>query len=173
MDDTKDNLASAFAGESQANRRYLAFAKKAKEDGYPNLAKLFKAAAAAETVHAHNHLRVMGGIGSTVENVEEAISGETHEFKEMYPGFIATAKKAGESQAVWSFDVALQVEKVHVPTGALADHGIDGDTYPRPALIGHYGESGGSPALHLHGHFDVVPAADPEQYHPVRKDGRI
>jgi rubrerythrin len=113
MGDTKNNLASAFAGESQANRRYLAFAKKAKEDGYPNLAKLFKAAAAAETIHAHNHLRVMRGIGSTVENVEEAISGETHEFKEMYPGFLATAKEAGESQAVWSFDVALQVEKVH------------------------------------------------------------
>jgi len=113
MGDTKDNLASAFAGESQANRRYLAFAKKAKEDGYPNLAKLFKAAAAAETIHAHNHLRVMGGIGSTAENVEEAINGETHEFKEMYPGFLATAKAAGESQAVWSFDVALQVEKVH------------------------------------------------------------
>jgi len=113
MGDTKDNLASAFAGESQANRRYLAFAKKAKEDGYPNLAKLFKAAAAAETIHAHNHLRVMGGIGSTAENVEEAINGETHEFKEMYPGFLATAKEAGESQAAWSFDVALQVEKVH------------------------------------------------------------
>jgi rubrerythrin len=113
MGDTKDNLASAFAGESQANRRYLAFAKKAKEDGYPNLAKLFKAAAAAETIHAHNHLRVMGGIGSTAENVEEAIGGETHEFKEMYPGFLATAKAAGESQAAWSFDVALQVEKVH------------------------------------------------------------
>jgi len=113
MGDTKDNLASAFAGESQANRRYLAFAKKAKKDGYPNIAKLFKAAAAAETIHAHNHLRVMGGIGSTAENVEEAINGETHEFKEMYPGFLATAKEAGESQAAWSFDVALQVEKVH------------------------------------------------------------
>ena len=113
MGDTKDNLASAFAGESQANRRYLAFAKKAKEDGYPNLAKLFKAAATAETIHAHNHLRVMGGIGSTAENVEEAINGETFEFKEMYPGYLATAKEAGESPAAWSFDVALQVEKVH------------------------------------------------------------
>ena len=83
MGDTKENLASAFAGESQANRRYLAFAKKAVEDGLPNLAKLFKAAATAETIHAHNHLRVMGGVGSTAENVQEAISGETFEFKEM------------------------------------------------------------------------------------------
>jgi len=122
MGDTKENLASAFAGESQANRRYLAFAKKAVEDGFPNLAKLFKAAAAAETIHAHNHLRVMGGVGSTAENVQEAINGETFEFKQMYPGFLGTAKEAGETKASWSFDVALQVEKVHAALyeGALA-----------------------------------------------------
>lgn len=122
MGDTKENLASAFAGESQANRRYLAFAKKAVEDGFPNLAKLFKAAAAAETIHAHNHLRVMGGVGSTAENVQEALSGETFEFKQMYPGFLKTAKEAGETKASWSFDVALQVEKVHAALyeGALA-----------------------------------------------------
>ena len=115
MGDTKENLASAFAGESQANRRYLAFAKKAVEDGFPNLAKLFKAAAAAETIHAHNHLRVMGGVGSTAENVQEAVSGETFEYLE-------TSKEAGETQASWSFDIALQVEKVHAALyeGALA-----------------------------------------------------
>lgn len=113
MGDTKENLASAFAGESQANRRYLAFAKKAVEDGFPHLAKLFEAAAAAETVHAHNHLRAMGGIGSTAENVQEAISGETFEFKQMYPEYLNISKEAGEAKASWSFDVALQVEKVH------------------------------------------------------------
>ncbi len=113
MGDTKENLASAFAGESQANRRYLAFAKKAVEDGFPNLSKLFKAAAAAETVHAHNHLRVMGGIGTTAENVQESISGETHEFKEMYPEYLEIATDAGNAKAAWSFDVALQVEEVH------------------------------------------------------------
>ena len=122
MGDTKENLASAFAGESQANRRYLAFAKKAVEDGFPNLAKLFKAAAAAETVHAHNHLRVLGGVGSTAANVQEAINGETFEFKQMYPGFLETAKEEGEAQATWSFDMALQVEKIHAALyeGALA-----------------------------------------------------
>jgi rubrerythrin len=113
MGDTKENLASAFAGESQANRRYLAFAKKAVEDGFPNLAKLFKAAAAAETIHAHNHLRVMGGVGSTAENVQEAINGETFEFKQMYPEYLETSMEAGEAQATWSFDVALQVEEIH------------------------------------------------------------
>ncbi len=122
MGDTKENLASAFAGESQANRRYLAFAKKAVEDGFPNLAKLFKAAAAAETVHAHNHLRVMSGVGSTAENVQEAINGETFEFKQMYPEYLAISKEADETKASWSFDVALQVEKVHAALyeGALA-----------------------------------------------------
>ncbi len=122
MGDTKDNLASAFAGESQANRRYLAFAEKAGEDGFPNLAKLFKAAAAAETIHAHNHLRVLGGVRSTAENVQEAISGETFEFQHMYPEYLETSKEAGEAQATWSFDVALQVEKIHAGLykGALA-----------------------------------------------------
>ena len=89
MPSTEDNLAEAFAGESQANRKYLAFAKKAEEDGYPNIGKLFKAAAAAETVHAHNHLRVMSGIGSTAENIKEAIEGETFEFKKMYPEYLS------------------------------------------------------------------------------------
>src|SRR4030042_1774923 len=76
---TENNLKEAFAGESQANRRYLAFAKKAEEDGFPQVAKLFRAAAEAETVHAHNHLRVLKGIKTTKENIQEAINGETHE----------------------------------------------------------------------------------------------
>jgi len=107
------NLAAAFAGESQANRKYLAFAKKAEEEGYPQIAQLFKAAAAAETVHAHNHLKVMGGIKSTKENIMEAIGGETYEFKTMYPEFLDVAAEEGENQASWSFNIANEVEKIH------------------------------------------------------------
>jgi rubrerythrin len=108
-----DNLKSAFAGESQANRKYLAFAKKADEEGFKQVAKLFRAAAEAETVHAHNHLRVMGGIKSTKENIQEAIGGETHEFTRMYPQMIEEAKKEGNKQALQSFEIASKVEKVH------------------------------------------------------------
>jgi rubrerythrin len=110
---TEGDLKEAFAGESQANRRYLAFAKKAEADGYPQVAKLFRAAAEAETVHAHAHLRAMGGIGSTEENLEEAIGGETHEFKTMYPGMIADAEEEGFKNARRSFDYANQVEEIH------------------------------------------------------------
>ena len=113
MGNTKENLAAAFAGESQANRKYLAFSKKAKEDGYLQIAKLFKAAAKAETVHAHNHLRVMDGVRTTTENVAEAISGETYEFKKMYPEFLEVAEKEDEKLASWTFNVANEVEKIH------------------------------------------------------------
>lgn len=110
---SKDNLKEAFAGESQANRKYLAFAKKADEEGFKQIAKLFRAAAAAETVHAHNHLEVMEGINSTEENLEEGIAGEKEEFESMYPGFIEEAKSEGNQKAVWTFDVANQVEEIH------------------------------------------------------------
>ncbi|HII84748.1 MAG TPA: rubrerythrin family protein [Methanobacterium subterraneum] len=110
---TMDNLKEAFAGESKANRTYLAFAKKADEEGYSQVAKLFRAAAEAETVHAHNHLLVMGGIGSTEENLKEAIEGEIEEFEAMYPDFIKEAKEVGNDNAVWTFDVANQVEELH------------------------------------------------------------
>jgi len=110
---TMDNLQEAFAGESQANRKYLAFAKKADEDGLPQVAKLFRAAAEAETVHAHAHLRVMGGIKSTTENLEEAIEGEAAEFREMYPKFLATAQEEGMKPAEFSFKNALAVEEIH------------------------------------------------------------
>ncbi len=113
MSKTLENLQAAFAGESQANRRYLAFAKKADEDGYPQVARLFRAAAAAETVHAHNHLRAMDGVGSTAENLEAAISGENHEVVEMYPAMIADAEAEGEKQALASFKWAFEVEKTH------------------------------------------------------------
>lgn len=110
---TKDNLKEAFAGESQANRKYLAFAKKAEAEGFPQVAKLFRAAAEAETVHAHSHLRVLGGIKNTIENLQSAIEGEGFEFKEMYPKFIAEAEKEGDKQALTTFSYANQVEEVH------------------------------------------------------------
>jgi len=108
-----DNLKNAFAGESQANRKYLAFAKKAEDEGFKQVAKLFRAAAEAETVHAHSHLRVMGGVRSTKENVQEAIGGETHEFTKMYPQMIEEARKEGNKQALQSFEFANKVEKIH------------------------------------------------------------
>ncbi|CUW40589.1 Rubrerythrin [Magnetospirillum sp. XM-1] len=110
---TNDNLAAAFAGESQANRKYLAFAEAAAKDGLPEIAKLFRAVAAAETIHAHAHLRAMGGVKATAENLREAISGEKHEFEEMYPDFIATAEAEGARQALLAMRHAMAVEKVH------------------------------------------------------------
>ena len=110
---TEKDLLEAFAGESQANRRYLAFAKQADKEGYPQVAKLFRAAAEAETVHAHAHLRTLGGIKGTAENLKEAISGEIHEFKSMYPAMIDDAKEEGNKGAERSFSVANEVEKVH------------------------------------------------------------
>ncbi len=122
---TEKNLKEAFAGESQANRRYLAFAKKAEEEGFKQVAKLFRAAAEAETVHAHSHLRVLGGVRSTRENIQEAIAGETHEFKKMYPEMLAKAKAEDIRPAEMSFNYANQVEKIHADLyeKALADLG--------------------------------------------------
>ncbi len=113
MSKTEKNLQEAFAGESQANRKYLAFAKKAEEEGYTQVAKLFRAAAEAETIHAHNHLRVLGGIKSTRENLEAAISGESYEFQNMYPQMIADAEAEGNEDAKRSFTFANEVEKIH------------------------------------------------------------
>jgi rubrerythrin len=113
MSKTDQNLKDAFAGESQANRKYLAFAKQADAEGFPQAAKLFRAAAEAETVHAHAHLKAMDGIKKTAENLEEAIAGETHEFKSMYPAMIEAAKAEGAKAAERSFTYANAVEKVH------------------------------------------------------------
>ncbi|KUO50239.1 MAG: rubrerythrin [Desulfitibacter sp. BRH_c19] len=110
---TEKNLKDAFAGESQANRKYLAFAKKADEDGYPIIAKLFRATAEAETLHAHAHLRTLGAIKSTKENLEAAVEGETYEFTKMYPEFIEEAKQEGNKRAQRSFELANEAEKVH------------------------------------------------------------
>jgi rubrerythrin len=122
MSQTENNLKTAFAGESQANRTYLAFAKKAEEEGYEGVAELFKAAAAAETVHAHNHLNVLKTTKSTLENLQEAYNGEHHEFTEMYPEFIEKSKKEGANEAFRSFHYANEVEKVH---GDLYQKAID------------------------------------------------
>lgn len=108
-----DDLKEAFAGESQANRKYLAFAAQADKEGFKQAAALFRAAAEAETVHAHSHLKAMKGIGSTKENLQAAVSGETHEFKSMYPAMIANAKQEGNKEAERSFVYANAVEKIH------------------------------------------------------------
>ena len=113
MSQTEKNLMEAFAGESQANRKYLAFAKQADKEGYPRVARLFRAAAAAETVHAHTHLKTVGGVGTTLENLKEALAGETHEFKSMYPEMIKTAEAEGNKNAVRTFTYANDVEKIH------------------------------------------------------------
>ncbi len=110
---TPDNLKTAFAGESQANRKYLAFARKAEGDGFPQVARLFRAAAEAETVHAHAHFRVLGGVRDTAANLDDAVAGEAHEFKEMYPKFLSEAESEGNKQAVTSFKYALAVEEIH------------------------------------------------------------
>jgi rubrerythrin len=113
MSKTGEDLKAAFAGESQANRRYLAFAKQAEKDGNTMVAKLFRAVAAAETVHAHNHLRAMGGVGTTEENLKAAMAGENYEVNTMYPDFIADAEKEGDKKAGTSFKWAWEVEKEH------------------------------------------------------------
>ncbi len=110
---TNDNLKAAFAGESQANRKYLAFANKADQDGFPQVARLFRAAAEAETVHAHTHLRVLSGVQETTVNLEEAVAGEAHEFQSMYPDFVVQAENEGNQAAAMTFKNALAVEEIH------------------------------------------------------------
>jgi rubrerythrin len=113
MATAEEYLKEAFAGESQANRKYLAYAEKADRDGYPQAARLFRAAAAAETVHAHSHLRALKAVGSTADNLKDAIEGESHEFKSMYPEMLKQAQSEGHQAAERSFSFALEVEKVH------------------------------------------------------------
>ena len=133
MSKTEQNLWDAFAGESQANRKYLAFAKQAEKEGHPQAAKLFRAAAEAETVHAHAHLRTLGAVKGTAENLQSAIDGETHEFKKMYPGMIETAKQEGNKAAERSFTYANAVEEVHAGLYQKAletlDHSEEVDCY--------------------------------------------
>ncbi len=113
MADTEKNLQEAFAGESQANRRYLFFADKAEKEGYPQAARLFRAAAEAETVHAHNHFAAMDGTGSTKDNLLAAVMGEHYEFTRMYPPFIDNAETEGNKTAQRTFEYAYEVEQIH------------------------------------------------------------
>src|SRR5512147_322810 len=113
MANTQQNLKDAFAGESQANRKYLAFAKKAEADGYPQIAKLFRAAAEAETDHAHANFRVMEGVGNTPQNLQAAIAGEGYEHEKMYPDFLKAAEAEKNQAAIMSFKHALAVEGTH------------------------------------------------------------
>ena len=113
MGKTSENLKEAFAGESQANRKYLFFAEKADSEGHRQIARLFRATAEAETVHARKHFEVMSGIGSTKDNLKAAISGENYEFMTMYPGFIEQARAESNKKAESSFNFANIVEKIH------------------------------------------------------------
>lgn len=113
MSKTTEDLKAAFAGESQANRRYTIYALKAEEEGHPQVAKLFRAAAAAEAVHARNHLKALDGIQSTADNLKAAIAGENYEVVSMYPEFILDAESEGAKRALRTFQWAMDVEKIH------------------------------------------------------------
>ena len=145
MSTTDKNLAAAFAGESQANRKYLAFAKQADSEGHAQAAKLFRAAAEAETIHAHTHLKTLGAIKSTAENLQSAVEGETYEFESMYPDFIKVAKEENNTAAVRTFTLANEAEKVHAELykKALTNIG-SGETYDYYicAVCGHIAEKG-------------------------------
>src|SRR5512134_1762245 len=112
MPSTQENLGVAFAGESQANRKYLAFARQAEKEGYPQIAKVFRAAAEAETLHALAHFTNMGGVGTTLQNLESAVKGETYEFTEMYPPMVEQAKAEGH-RAKTMLGFAAAAERVH------------------------------------------------------------
>ena len=110
---TKDNLATAFAGESQANRKYLCYAEQAEKEGHALIARLFRATAEAETIHAFNEFKAKGGVGTTLDNLQAAKDGESYEFTEMYPPMIKTAEEEGDKNAARIFHLANEAEKVH------------------------------------------------------------
>jgi rubrerythrin len=124
MTDTKENLGEAFAGESQANMKYRAFADKAEKDGFPNIARLFRTTAEAERIHAAGHLKALDKIGSTAENLNAAIEGETYEFKEMYPPMLEQAEADGH-KAKRMFGYAVQAEEVHAHLYSLALEAVE------------------------------------------------
>ena len=126
MGSSKENLQAAFAGESQANRRYLFFAQKAEDEGHKVIARLFRAAAEAETIHARNHFTNMGGLGATKDNLEAAIGGEHYEFTNMYPEFIKKAKAEGNQGAECSFVWANKVEEIHHGLYQKAKESLEG-----------------------------------------------
>lgn len=122
---TLENLMSAFAGESQANRKYIAYAKKAEAEGKMNAAKLFRAASDAEALHAQKHLEVAAKILSTAENLQDAVNGETYEFESMYPEFLKVAEEEGDQKAIKAFTFAMEAEKVHAVLYKEALENID------------------------------------------------
>ncbi len=124
-DMTKANLEAAFAGESQAHMKYMLFAEKAEKEGYPGVAKLFRAIAYAELVHANNHLKALKGIGDTVSNLQKAIDGETFEVEEMYPAYKAVAELQEEKQAIRSTNWALEAEKGHAEMYTKAKQAVE------------------------------------------------
>lgn len=119
MSDTVGDLKEAFAGESQANRKYLAFARKAEQEGFVNVARLFRITAEAETIHAHGHLQALDAVGSTAENLKAAIEGETYEYTQMYPPMHERAQAAGH-RAARMFGYAVRAEEVHARLYAMA-----------------------------------------------------
>ena len=122
---TLKNLMEAFAGESQANRKYTAYAKKAEAEGKLNAAKLFKAASDAETLHALKHFEVAGKISSTADNLKDAVEGETHEYQDMYPDFLKDAEAEGNKGAIMTFTFAMKAEEVHARLYKEALENID------------------------------------------------
>ncbi len=137
MGNTTDNLSAAFAGESQASRKYQYFAEVADKAGHKYVARLFRAASDAETAHARNHLNVLGGINSTEENLKAAIGGEHYEFTTMYPEFIEQTGKDGNKKAARSFDLANRVEKIHhtLYSDALAKLAKGEDIEDKPIYV--------------------------------------
>ena len=130
MSKVMEDLQAGFAGESQANRRYTAFSREADAAGHPQVAKLFRAAAAAETVHAINHFKTMGGVNSTAENLQVAIAGENYEVVSMYPEFIKDAEAAEDKNALRSFTWAWEVEKIHEALFRKALANLEGPMEP-------------------------------------------
>ncbi len=124
MTETKENLKQAFAGESQAYQKYMAFAKQAERDGFPNIARLFRTTAEAERVHAAGHLKALDGIGSTVDNLRAAINGETYEYTEMYPPMLEQAERE-EDKAKKMFQYAVKAEEVHARLYAKALEAVE------------------------------------------------
>ena len=130
---TRNNLQNAFAGESQAHMKYLIFAEVAENEGFKNVARIFRAAAYAEQIHATNHLKTLGQVGKTEENLNKAIEGETFEVNEMYPSYIAVAENQGESAAKTSFKRAMEAEKIHAE---LYKKALDAVKQGKDATIG-------------------------------------
>jgi len=122
---TEDSLRTAFAGESQAHMRYLIFSQRAEREGYPNITRLFKAISFAEQVHATNHFRALGDLGSSGDNLNAAIEGETFEVEEMYPAYNAIAELQDEKRAKLSIHYALEAEKIHAAMYRQAEQAVN------------------------------------------------